>query len=336
MHTRSIEAGQTSYCASLCLALASALLVAACGGRSGDGGATNAEVVQPEVQQARELATSGLQRRAGFFPVVTAAGDEGAYLLQKDQQLANALGRYVISNRYASTLNRLATRAGISRVQAAVVSDLACTSVPFGGGVATDSLLALDGKLFDVLAEVANALALRETGRLVAPLEQIVDNAAARQINFANFCVASDPIAYPDSLLSAAEFDRSVEYFTQLAGGLFFHEFGHVWGWHTLIGLRDRILFPAGGIFSYTSAIEDNADITSGILSAKSGHDPAMPKLTYDLMAFTYFYRRNPGFVSFSNIQAWDTQYAQSAPTYSSLAVRKTLIDLGYSAWGRR
>ena len=76
--------------------------------------------------------------------------------------------------------------------------------------------------------------------------------------------------------------------------------------------------------------------LVSGVLNAKSGHDASHPTLAYDLMTFTYFYRRAPGTVSFASVQAWHTQYQQTSPTYSSLIRRRSLVDLGFSAWQRR
>lgn len=310
------------------------VLVTGCGG--GGGGSAPVGPAPIEVQLARDLAGSGLEKNPAYFPVTTLSVDEPFLLAQADQQLFDAVAAQIVTGRYQSTLNRLAERAQIARVQVAVVSDLACTAVPFGGGVAADRLLALDGKLLDLMAELANAIALRETGRISATDGQIVDAAAAQQLSFVRFCLPADPVAFPDAVLTPAEFDRSVEIFTQLVGGLFFHEFGHVWGWHTLAGLRDQIFFPSGGFFRYTSAIEDNADLISGVLNAKSGHDASYPKLMYDLMAFTFFYRRAPGSLAFDNVQTWQAQYQQAAPTYSSIAVRKSIIDLGYRGWQQR
>lgn len=309
-------------------------LVGCSGGGGGGGSAPPASTSAPtaEAQQARELAASALVKRGGLSPLP----DESLALGQMDQQLTAAAAPFVQPNRYVATFNRLAQRASIGQVQAAVVSDLACTVMPFGGGVSSDRVLVLDGKLMDMFAEVSNALALREAGRLGASLEQMVDAAAGRQLAFGTFCLASDPLAFPDAVLTAEEQARAVEIFTQLTGGIFFHEFGHVWGWHALLKLRDGALWPGGGFFAYTSAIEDNADITSGILAAKSGHDLSRAQLAYDMMAFVYFYRQSPGSVSYAATQSWNAQYARSSPTYSSLATRKQLLGLGAASWGLR
>lgn len=318
------------------LAVLGALLLAlaACGGGGGDDGAasTGSSAATAEVQQARELAASGLFKRSGLAPVFS----EPQVLGQMDQNLAGAVAPQWLANRYAATLGRLVQRAALAPPPAGVVSDLACTAVPFGGGVTADQLLVLDGKLLDMFADIANGLALRESARLSASVAQVVDAAAGLQLSFSRFCAASDPLAFPDAALTAAELERAVEIFTQLTGGIFFHEFGHVWGWHALLRLRDGLLSPGGGFFSYTSAIEDNADLTSGILGAKAGHDLAFAQMAYDLMAFVYFYRQAPGSLSFADTQTWNAQYGRTSPTYSSLAARKQLLGLGAAAWELR
>lgn len=321
-------------CASTTPVLVVGLLVVALGGCKK--GSPGTDYVEPEVQQARALASSNLSKQAGIFPVQSVFGDEAFILAQQDLQVASSVGFWVLPQRFTNTLNRLNARASVAPTDTRVVSDMACTQVGFGGGVAGDRVIHLDGKLLDLMAEVSNALALIDSGRLTATLTQVVDAAAAQQMNFSNFCRAADPIAFPDSALSLAEQDRAVEYFTQLVGGIYFHEFGHVWGWHSLARIRDQYLAPQGSFFSYTSVIEDNADLTSGILNAKAGHSASVTKLMIDLMAFQYFYRRNPGFVSFANVQGWSVQYQQTSPTHSSLAGRKGTIDVGYSAWARR
>jgi hypothetical protein len=307
---------------------AGALLVAACGG----GGSTPAPNEPIEVQLARQLAPVGIEKNPDFFPVAGVI-NEPALLAAKDQELLQASGALSVAPRFVNTLSKIAVRAQIARVNVFVVNDLACTSVPFGGGVATNAVIVLDGKLLDLMADVANGIALVETGRLQATISQVVDAAAAQQLAFGRYCAASDPLSFPDGALTQAERDRGVEVFAQLVGGLLFHEFGHIWNWHTLAGLRDQILFPSGGFFRYTSALEDNADLIAGVLSAKAGHDPSLTKLTYDLMTFTYFYRRAPLQTTFAAVQSWETQYQQSSPTYSSLATRKALIDAGYRGW---
>lgn len=326
--SRFLAAARAS-CAACC-----AILVSACGGGGDDPPPT--PPVAPEVAQARLLAGSGLTANPSLAPVTTAVVDEPGILALQDQQLVQAAGGTVLAGRYNATLQRLAQRAQIARVNVIVSSDMACTAIPFGGGVGGNDVMILDGKFLDLMAEVANGLALRESGRVATPLDAIVDQAAAAQMSFPLFCRASDPIAFPDNVLTPQELDRSVEIFTQLTGGTFYHEFGHVWGRHRLLMLRDQLLAPGGGFFSYTSAIEDNADLTSGILSAKAGHAAEYPKLTYDLLTFSFFARRAPGTVVYANVNSWQVQYQQNSPTYSSLATRKSTIDLGYSAWSRR
>ncbi|SHM72928.1 hypothetical protein SAMN02787076_02042 [Rhizobacter sp. OV335] len=250
-----------------------------------------------------------------------------------DQQIVQSTSASYLAGRYTNTFNRLAQRASIARVYVQVSSDLACTAVPFGGGVAANTLMVLDGKMLDLMADVANGLAMRESGRTSLSLLQIVDLAASQQMSFSRFCQAADPLAFPDASLTPGELDRSVELFTQMTGGTFFHEFGHIWNWHSLAKLREQIFVPGGGLFTYTSVIEDNADIISGILNAKSGHAQSSAELAYDLMAFTVIYRRNPGGYSFGNTTSWQTQYQQTSPTYSSLATRKALLSSGFSGW---
>lgn len=70
-----------------------------------------------------------------------------------------------------------------------------------------------------------------------------------------------------------------VRLFTPLAGGIHFHDLGHVWGWHALLRLRDEA-FVQGLVFGYGSVIEDNADLTAGILRAKAGRDARWPRMT--------------------------------------------------------
>jgi hypothetical protein len=121
-----------------------------------------------------------------------------------------------------------------------------------------------------------------------------------------------------------------------MVGGILFHEFGHIWGRHMLLRVRESSVYPQGGFFTYTSAIEDNADVIAGILSAKSNHDSSYPKFMVDLMTFTYFYRRAPGSVFFAQSLSWQGQYQQLEPSHSSSAVRKNLIGLGYQGWQNR
>lgn len=311
--------------------LACALLtLTSCGGGGGGGGPA------PEVQLARELASTRLSRNPRIEPVVTPFVNEFLVLSQIDQNLNFSTAGTFVLGRYQATLQRLAERAQIDRVTVFVSSDLACTSVAVGGGIAGDALIVLDGKFLDVLAEVSNGLALRESGRISASIAQIVDSAAFSQLTFSRACLATDPTAFPDTALSAAELDRSIEIFTQLVGGLFFHEFGHVWNWHALLKFREQYTIPGGGFFTYTSATEDNSDVISGILNAKAGHSSSLTTFAFDLLAFTYLYRRAPGSLSFEQTSSWEIQYQQTAPTYSSLAARKGLIERGYRGWANR
>lgn len=325
---------ETRRCATAgAVALACAALLAACGGGGGDDASGGS--ASPQVQQARALAAPTVTRQAGIGPVVTPFGDEAWLLYTVDLNLDLATAPALLPGRYAQTLQRLRTRTGITGDDTRVVSDLACTAMPFGGGIAGDRVIVLDGKLLDVMAEVANGIALRESGRLAATDAQIVDAAAAAQLGFAFFCRAADPIAFPDAVLDSREFERAVEIFAQLAGGIYFHEFGHVWGWHALLRLRDQA-FVQGRVFGYSSAIEDNADLTAGILSAKAGHDARWPRMMFDLMSFTFMYRRQPGWVGYADVQTWAAQFQQLSPTYSPLAQRKQWVDLGYAAWQQR
>ena len=259
--------------------------------------------------------------------------DEYIILNQADQSLVDALAPFALANRYVNTINRLKVRANISAANVRVVSDLACSPVNVGGGVTADANVFLDGKLLDMAADVANGLAMRESGRLQLTTAQIVDFSATQQLSFANFCRPSDPLAFPDANLSQAEGQRSVEIFTQLVGGILFHEYGHVWGWHYLLGVRDRLLNPGGGFYTFTSANEDQADFIAGVLSAKSGHQLSYPQFEMDLMAFTATYRANPGYVTFLGTLGWQQQFQRTSPQYSSLAVRKQTIERGYLAW---
>jgi hypothetical protein len=308
-----------------------AFLVTACGG--GGESTSQPQVVAPEVEQARLLASSAVTRRAGLFPISTNLINEPLVLAQQDVMLQEQFGPLVISGRFSKTLERLRTRAQIQSWKIAVLSDIACNGSSIGGGAAADSQIVLDGKQLDLEADIANGLALREAGKLSMSIPQIVDLAAAKQLSFAAFCKPTEPSAFPDAGLTTAEQDRAVEIFAQLAGGIVYHEFGHVWGWHSLNKIREQVLAPQNGLFRFSSATEDNADITAGILSAKAGHDQFFAQMAYDLMAFTYNYRRAPGSVSFVDTISWESQYNKSAANYSSLALRKTLVVLGYSAW---
>lgn len=289
-----------------------------------------------EVDLARRLQAQGLEKNPQYWPVTTPFLDEPLALLQMDQRLLQGTSATIVANRYFNSLSRLAQRAQIARVFVYVSRDLACTSSPFGGGVAADTVIVIDGKMLDLMADVANGLAMRESGRLSLSIPQIVDSAASQQMSFARFCTTSDPLAFPDAALSSQESSRAVEIFTQFLGGVFFHEFGHTWNWHSLFKLRENIFVPGGGFSSYTSAVEDNADIIAGILSGKSGHDIALVKVSFDLMAFSYLYRRSPGSYSFNNTTSWQSQYSQTSPNYSSLAARKSLLDVGFIGWQRR
>ncbi|HEX5312284.1 hypothetical protein [Aquabacterium sp.] len=289
----------------------------------------------PEVRLARQLAVNPVTRTTEITPVSYPV-NEPAALFQTDLNLTRMLYANVIPDRYSATLSRLASRTQINGLNAQVVNDLACSPVPFGGGIAGADAVYLDGKLLDLMADIANGLAMKASGRLSASLSQIVDTAAAQQLSFANFCVPSAPLAFPDAMLTPAELDRSVEIFTQLAGGILFHEFGHVWARHTLLQLRDSIINPQGGFFAYTSATEDNADVISGVLSAKANHESTYPKMMIDLMTFAYFYRRSPGAVFFDQALTWQAQLQQMEPKHSSSAQRKMLIDLGFSGWARK
>ncbi len=308
-------------------------------GDAGDGNGSpspSAGSAGVEVDLARRLQTQGLEKNPQYWPVVTPLINEPLALLQMDQQLLQGTSATIVARRYESSLVELVRRANIARAFVYVSSDLACTSSPFGGGVAADTVIVIDGKMLDLMADVANGLAMRESGRLSLTIPQVVDLAAAQQMSFSRFCTTTNPLAFPDARLSSQEFNRSVEMFTQFLGGVFFHEFGHTWNWHSLFKLRENAFVPGGGFSSYTSAVEDNADLIAGVLSAKAGHDPALVKMSFDLMAFSYFYRRSPGSYSFNNTTSWQSQYSQTSPNYSSLAARKSLLDAGFSGWQRR
>lgn len=319
-----------SLVAGICLAI-----LGGCGG--GDSGGSGAVVQVPyEIQIARALQPAGLSKNPVISPLVTPFINEPIALAQIDLQALQNTSRFLLLNRYSVILSRLMQRGGIGRLDTRIASDLACSAAQAGGGIASDSVIVMDGKMLDTMADVANGLALRESGRSTLSISQVVDAAAAHQMSFMRLCGFSNPLAFPDGLLTTIESDRATEIFTQFFGGILFHEFGHVWNWHSLVQIREQLFVPGGGFFRYTSAIEDNADLISGILNAKSGHNPFYTKMAYDLMAFTYLYRRSPSAFSFNQVTAWESQYSRISNTHSSLAVRKSLVDGGFFAWQQR
>ena len=198
------------------------------------------------------------------------------------------------------------------------------------GGHAGHGYVALDGKLLDIMNEVANYQAKFESGSTIDPLQFAVDNIVAYHNNAAGHAVPVE-CCYPLGSLTDAERERSDEIWESMVGAIFYHEFGHYYLLFFLDRVRSSLDFT--GLVSYSSVSEDDADFIAGVLSAKAGHDPQWGQFTFDLM--TYYIGQGMGqFPTFSAVtNNAVVQFGSSSNAYSPLAIRKVNFQRGYDAF---
>lgn len=244
-----------------------------------------------------------------------------------EQQAAQAFG-IPDSGRYRPTVRLLAARVGIDleSVPTSVVDELG-EYKPFGGGFANHDAIFLDGKLLDVLRDVANFLAT--SGPLSqAQLYAGIDNIVLHHASVEGFPA---PMLYPTHTLPAQVCGAADGFFFDMAGAILYHEFGHHWAY----GCVDQWLMQgsaAGVLFPYPSKMEDDADIIAGALTRKAGHDLQRAQLTFDLLTFL-FGARNWQYTSLAQAQSYEAQFTQTNPSYSPPARRHHLIAQGYELY---
>lgn len=308
--------------------LLSVFTLVACGGGGGGGGSTN-----PEIQLGHQLAPSSISRQSGIFPPTL---PEQAYLHQQDQFIYGNLQGNIEVGRYAFTISLLLSRAGIASnaVNVFIVKDFSCgTSV--GGGLALNSILFLDGKLLDILSEAANYQALLNSGKESAPLDQVMSSIVTRHVS--RPCLSNDPIAYPLDRLTPDERSAADEMFYEMVGGIFFHEFGHVWGWDALTSLRAQTYDPTLASFFalYPSAREDRADVIAGALTKKSGHQISNAILWLDVAAYLWLFQRGYGVFNYFDKSTTYAISKQIDASHSGVPTRIQFYASGFNSYGK-
>jgi hypothetical protein len=309
---------------------AAALSLAGCGGGGGAGSSSNNPVESPEQAMARALAGPTVSRDAS---IPAPLPSEEATLYQQDAVAAGSVGGMLLPGRYATTIGVLVQRAGLNlqSMQVYVAADLSC-GTGIAGGFAGYAQLVLDGKLLDVLGDVANYMALLRSGRATASLDAVMDTIVYAHAG--RPCMANDPLVVPFSALSPAELSDADSIFYQLAGGIFFHEFGHLWSSDALTSLRaNYVPGLAYMLMYYPTASEDRADVTSGILSAKSNHSLANAQLWLDVAPYLWLVQRGYPVLSYADKATTLAYVAQIDSTHSSPVVRQRTMARGFNAW---
>lgn len=273
----------------------------------------------PEEVGTAELGESAVSRDACEF----ATQNEIAWCESQDGLLAS----FPKTPIWNGAIGRLKQQAGIDdAVEIDVVPDLQ-TLVSAGGGATGTGLVVVDGKFLDILFEYAHYVAMAENGETSDPVISALDGIVAYHDALSGQNV---PPGYYAAQSPEAQ-DAAVAHFDSFAGAILYHEFGHYWSWACIDSVRFQYAVGTG-IYYWPSKVEDDADLISGVLSAKAGHAQADAIAMIDLMAFYTLYRQR--YVqSFADVEAAYIQYVQMAQNYSSLAGRKQLIQQGYADW---
>ncbi len=117
-----------------------------------------------------------------------------------------------------------------------VLTDFRDAGLLFGGGAAGHDVLILDGKFLDILSEYATFLALSQTGQDLTDPEDALDTIVVS--HNASPMTNSGGITWMVDDLDAPTLAISNDIFSALMGGVLYHEFGHVYLFHVLDGLR--------------------------------------------------------------------------------------------------
>ncbi len=240
-----------------------------------------------------------------------------------DAQFAS---RFELTNDWDCEFQRLQARAGISvAVQFQGAVDLMAT-LGVGGGVAGHELIVIDGKLLEVLDEVAVYLTFSERGLTTLDLPTAINRIVAAHMSVR---LARVPRTIFTAPLSPALATRVEEHFDSLAGAFVFHEFGHHWSWICLDQLLQQWAMQRG-FFVYPAKIEDDADFISGILNRKAGNTLSDVQLAYDVLALLGVVHQGqpPNFLGVA--LDYQRQFLTQSPSYSPLAVRKDNVRRGF------
>lgn len=289
----------------------------------GGGGANSPSCLSnPEEAAVRSLSVRPISRDACEAPT-----QAEAQTCSVDD--ARLIGNIQTTGDWNCLMAWLATQAGIAtNVDIRVATDLLATPIPAGGGVTGGNVVFVDGKFLEILSEYANYLALAEAGQATEDAFSAVNRivSAHNSVHGAR----ADPLFYPTGILPVELTGSAFLHLQAMAGAILYHEYGHYWAW----GCVDRLrlgLASSVGFYVYPPKIEDDADLISGILSAKTAHDEFDSMMTIDLMAF-YTMQRAGLAIDFRMIAFdYDQQFRQMNQAYESLAIRKQLISRGFA-----
>lgn len=247
------------------------------------------------------------------------------------------LGSFVLSNpiEYIASITQLKADANIDPlVNFQVTPDIRC-NLPgslVAGGQAGSSLLILDGKLFDIYAEVANWSVLHGDGAITDPFDQAVTRIVSYHDSAP--CQQLAPILYPDRFLSFSQLQRSIALFRQLAGNVIFHEYGHYWQGAMYQQLLQKI--TGTDVYSnylFPSRFEDEADVIAGILGKKTGALVINLQVAHDLMTYKGMRHIYPQLAYRDFILSADALVSSVDRSHSTPSQRKTLLKTGYDAY---
>lgn len=234
--------------------------------------------------------------------------------------------RYEPSPDWGCQVERLTTKVGISTSQRFDVAVDLMSTVGFGGGVTGHELIVIDGKLLEVLDELALYLTLAEDGLTTVDLATAINRIVAAHMSVRSRFA---PRMVFTASLGPSATTRFEQHFDSLAGAFVFHEFGHHWAWSCLDqALQNESL--RRGFLPYPQKMEDDADLISGVLSRKAGHQLSEVQLAYDVLTlFGVVQSGQPP--DFARVALdYQQQFVSQSSNYSPLAVRKDNVRVGF------
>jgi hypothetical protein len=233
-------------------------------------------------------------------------------------------------------VDNLKSDAGISpSVQIEVTYDLRTSAVlgTVAGGDTQHNFVILDGKFLEISSDYSTWISTQEAQKRVP--SEAERTAAIDSIVIAHMSMIQpvpplygNPGNLPPDILS-----KWTDHFKSMAGAIMYHEYGHYWGWALLSGTI-RKHQQVSALALHPSGYEDQADLISGMLSKKAGHNPNDGMLMFDLMTYYGLYKLGLA-QSFSQVtNSTVLQYTSLNAAYSPISARKNTFGIGYTSFG--
>jgi hypothetical protein len=259
-------------------------------------------------------------------------GDE-LDLLDYDDALRELAFRAGINSAHDFWVNQLLDRVRISlRVEVLVVEDFRLRpELEYLLGAATGhEVILLDGKLLDALLEYSTFLALYEEG-----LTGRDPVAAADEIVFFHndlLGATTGGFTYPFFEMPLDIQLHAETIFLGFLGTILYHEFGHVWFYHTADALRELGSFRV--VNEPLRYEEDEADLVAGMLLRRADCDLALGVEAMDLWTFFLLQRLQRDFV-YDLVLSTVYQNSLLFENLSELVIRKSRLITGYQRFDR-